>query len=110
MDFEFDKMPSHVEKRYLANVETLRKEMDFKKEQEADAKQKTNKYKDLFYDVRGDFSKLVRHLSQQGAFSYADTGLVIGKDKDVVRSRLEQDWKHQLRVKRKKDAASYNNG
>jgi hypothetical protein len=110
MDFEFGKMPAKVEERYLENVAQLRKEMDYKKEQEKDEKEKKNRYRDFYYNMRGDFATLVRYLSQQKAFSYTDTAMVLGKDKKQVQKIMESDMQYRLKQQRRAKEAGIAKG
>lgn len=104
MDFQFGKMPAEVESRYLKNVEELRKEMDYKKEKEKEEKEKKNKYRDYFCNMRGNFSTLVRYLSQQHGFSYNDSAMIIGKDKRYIEQVLKSDMDYQIKLQKQQVA------
>jgi len=106
MDFEFGKMPSHVEERYLKNVEELRKEMDYKKEKESKEKAKKDKYQGLYQEMRGNFAGLVRFLSQKELMSYSDVGEITNRGKDYVKNVLASEWEHHQKKRRKEQVDS----
>lgn len=101
MDFSFSRMPQEIEARYLHNVEALRKEMDYKKEKERTEKAKKNKYRELYYGMRGNFAKLARFVSKERILSYRDTGGIIEKEHQYVEHVITNDWEYQQKLGRK---------
>lgn len=83
-DFSFTKLAPHIEEEYLKEVEEFRKELDFNK----DKKEKKDRYKRRFVDMRFRYASLAKYLREQDILAYTEIDRAIGNAENYTQKLL----------------------